>query len=186
MEHFSLGEINMKMYVFEGTPDEIGMVMKSLRGAEVDATPSPTKARPPLPLTPFKGSVNEGEERKFVTIEFARQVMTRLPLSAPFERVLIALKEAHPDLVSTADLYKASGYVGQHFAGLMGAFGRRMKHTKGYDDEAHFFNFEWDEEAGGWKYGLPDSVLEAIRLEGVARDPSSTPRPHTTPYRFSE
>jgi hypothetical protein len=49
----------------------------------------------------------------------------------------------------------------------MGAFGRRVRNTPGYDQEAAFFFFEWDDEAGAWKYRLPDTVREALELENL-------------------
>lgn len=163
----------MKMYVFEGTPDEISKVMQTMEpasGSGVVAVPAAleAKTRPPLPLGTTKGSSESYEEKEFVTIEFAREVMTRIKLSDPLKNLLIALNAAHPKWVSAADLYKASGYEGQRFAGLMGAFGRRMKHTSGFNEEAYFFDFDWDDEASAWKYRLPEAVLEAMRLEGIA------------------
>ena len=160
----------MRMFVFEGSPEEIGQVLKTLGPLDVTQITAPqveTKGRPPLPLTPPIG-VDEAQDMKFVTVEFARAAMTRISLSEPLKKVLVALRDADPDWVSAAELYKASGYEGQQFAGLMGAFGRRMKHTDGYDEDAYFFDFEWDEDASAWKYRLPDSVIEAMRLEKIS------------------
>lgn len=165
-------ECDMKMYVFEGTPDEIGAVMKTMgpiTGASLAMPLTESKSRPPLPLTPPTGAGDNDEEKmEFVTVEFARAAMTRIALSDPLKNVLIALRDADPEWVSVADLYEASGYTSQQFAGLMGAFGRRMKYTEGFREDAHFFDFEWDEETSAWSYRLPDSVIEAMRLEGIA------------------
>jgi hypothetical protein len=153
------------MYVFEGTPEEISQVAQTMLPMSASNTMSvePPKEMPPA-TTPSKTS--EGPA-KFVTVEFARRVLTRLPLSGPFKAVLKALNEAHPEWVSSADLYKASGYTVPQFSGLMGAFGRRMLHTDGFDEDAHFFDYAWDEKVKAWKYRLPDTVREALRLESL-------------------
>lgn len=161
----------MKMYLFEGTPEEIGQVMKTMEpsgGASLVAATKDAKNRPPLPLSPPTGANDEDERREFVTVEFAREAMTRIALSEPLKNVLVALRKADPEWVPVADLYEASGYTFQQFAGLMGAFGRRMKYTKGYDEDVHFFDAEWDEKAEAWNYRLPDSVIEAMQLEAIA------------------
>ena len=79
-----------------------------------------------------------------------------------------ALVAAHPKYVTTADLHEATDCTPAQFAGVMGAFGRRMVNTSGYDDTASFFDWRWNEPDGTYECRLPDSVLEAVRLEGLA------------------
>ncbi len=155
----------MKMYVFEGTPEEISKVaqaMQPMAAANTTSVEQPTEVSPAKkPSKPSEGPA------KFVSVEFAHRVLTRRPLSDPFRAVIKALNEAHPAWVSSADLYEASNYTVAQFSGLMGAFGRRMSHTEGFDEDAHFFDYEWDEEVEAWKYRLPDTVREALRLENL-------------------
>ena len=167
----------MKMFVFEGSSDEISRVFNQMEPpaatkrivvdsrAEISAEKA---GKPPMPLGNVKPSDYYDEDKTFVTVDFAREAMTRIDLSDPLRAVLVALYNAHPDWVSASDLYSASGYEGQRFAGLMGAFGRRMKHTNGYDEAAHFFDYDWDYSTSAWRYRLPDPVREAIRLEQIA------------------
>ena len=61
-----------------------------------------------------------------------------------------------------SDLHRVSGYKPQQFAGLMGAFGRRMSHTEGYDGAAHFFDYQWNEDQEAWEYSLPETVYQAL------------------------
>lgn len=160
----------MKLYVFEGSPEEIGAVYKQMDRDSSDPVMIEQAvdkgSKPALPLGGAKPSSKNGK-KEFVGEKFARAAITRLELSAPLRAVLIKLYNAQSDWVPVAELYKASGYDGAQFAGLMGAFGRRMKHTYGYDADAYFFDFDWDDNTSAWRYRLPESVKEAMRAAGI-------------------
>ena len=47
----------------------------------------------------------------------------------------------------------------------MGAFGRRVANTEGYDSDLLFFESRWNENEETWDYRLPDTVREALALE---------------------
>ena len=79
--------------------------------------------------------------------------------------MLRALYSAHPGMVLATTLAQQVGYTRSQFAGLMGAFGRRVSHTEGYDGDAWFFEQQWNRGAGCCEYGLPETVREAMRLE---------------------
>lgn len=149
----------MKFYMFEGTPEEISQVMRTMQpGQHVTAIPAQGASEPPLPP-------GGGDGSKFATFEFARRVLTRIPLSEGMLAVLKKIYEAHPGWAPSADLYAASGYNNKQFSGLMGAFGRRMANTAAYDDQASFFEYQWDHAAAAWQWRLPDSVREALEAE---------------------
>ena len=135
--------MNLQLRV-EGTAAEINDVLRALPGtasvhiaaveltdAGVQATPSPETTEP---------------ESRFVTTRFARRVLKRLPLSMPMKSVLRALYEAHPDRLSQARLQDVAGYMRSQYAGMMGAFSRRIVNTDGYDSETEFFGWTWDDE----------------------------------------
>lgn len=154
----------MKMYVFEGTPEEISEVVRTMQPmtpAFVEA--GKASGRP----TPISASRSEDGPEKFVTVDFARKTLTRREISDPVKALFRTLYEAGEEFVPSADLYKATDYSVSQFSGLMGAFGRRMANTDGYDEEAHFFDFRWDQEAGAWQYRLPGTVREALEMEGL-------------------
>ena len=147
----------------EGTAAEINDVLRALPGiasvhiaaveltdAGVQAIPSPETTEP---------------ESRFVTTRFARRVLKRLPLSTPMKSVLRALYEAHPDRLPQATLQDIAGYMRSQYAGMMGAFSRRIVNTDGYDSETEFFEWTWDDEERTWYCRLPDSVREALTLE---------------------
>lgn len=156
----------MKMYVFEGTPEELSQVAREL---QTSAPLAEVVAPSHEPLVPEEVS-DEGEEAEGkdegVTVKFARRALKRRELSDPLKAVLQKLHEAH-DWVGIEELCEVSKYTRQEFAGLMGAFGRRVTHTPGYDEEAKFFFKEWDYETGAWKYQLPETVREALKLESL-------------------
>lgn len=156
----------MKMYVFEGTPEELSQVAKTLQvsalsaGAEISTEESPVQESAPT------SDEEDGGEDEGVTVRFARRALKRRALSDPLKAVFRRLYEAN-DWVGIEELCEVSEYRRPQFAGLMGAFGRRLANTPGHDEDASFFFFEWDDEAEAWKYRLPDTVREALELEGV-------------------
>lgn len=153
----------MKLYVFEGTVEELNEVASNLG---IGSTPS-TIAIPHRQIEPdvTASSITNGEEA--VSITFARRVLSRRDISEPMKAVLIALYHSGDEMIGISKLCEASNYTKPQFAGLMGAFGRRISHTQGYDDETYFFKTEWDEDNEEWKYSLPLSVREALVKEGI-------------------
>lgn len=143
----------------EGTPEELAAY-----DAQTGAVQAPAVAKN-APSTPKPLEKHEDGERPehFVTTIFARRTLKRRPLSKEFKIIIKELHQAHPNLVPTTVLQEKTGYSARQLAGLMGAFGRRMAHTDGYDVEAHFFDWAWID--GGWSYGLPETVRTAVELE---------------------
>ena len=156
----------MKMLVFEGTAEEISKVVDTLQSTATGTTLSVKLPDESSPST-MRSEVS-GESTRFVSTAFARRVLTRRRLSGPVMAMLKTLYESHPEWVSSATLYDATGYTPAQFAGLKGAFGRRMSKTTGYDAQAEFFEWKENKETGEWEYRLPDTVREALRLEGLA------------------
>lgn len=152
----------MKLYVFDGTPEEIRDVIRGMlpMGTDHSLSVEVSEKVRPVPMR----SDGSGFDTKFVTTEFAHRVVTRRPPLMPrIQAVLTALTEAAGEWVPRSELRHVADYTPQQFAGLLGAFGRRMSHTEGYDEEAHFFEYLWDDEKKEWLYRLPDSVLEALK-----------------------
>lgn len=129
--------------VYEGTPEEL-VALRRLLGASV-------------PVERLSEPSSDGE-RLFVSTEVARHVLTRLPLSKEQRAVVQFLYDRHPKWVWATDLQNEIGYNPSRFAGLMGAFGRRLTHTPGYISSTWFFDTEWNAERGCNRYRLPTSV----------------------------
>lgn len=151
----------MKLYVFEGTVEEVNEISASLGLIRGDLS---SVAVLPVEPEPSGSSVTGGEEA--VSLLFARRVLKRRGISEPMKAVLKALYDAGEQMVPISELCDVSGYTRPQFAGLMGAFGRRISHTQGYDGETYFFKTEWDHENGEWLYSLPAAVRDALVKEG--------------------
>ena len=138
----------MRAFVFEGTSDEIGSVMAQLLAVGAYK-----------PASKPKGTSSEAE---YVTVDFARRFLTREPpLPSNLARVLAMCAEAPKDGALRSDLRKAIGFDAQQFSGLMGALGKRVAKTEGYDDTWFIWN-EWDDEAEDYRYHVAVSVIEAM------------------------
>ncbi|MCA1288659.1 hypothetical protein [Salipiger bermudensis] len=153
----------MKLYVFEGTVDELSEVSAKLglgSTTTVGAAPEPKEE-----AAQVFSSANDGDEP--VSVTFASRVLKRRGVSDAMLSVLAALFEAGDEMLGIEKLCEASGYTRPQFAGLMGAFGRRISHTEGYDPETYFFKTEWNDETHEWTYGLPESVRAALVKEAL-------------------
>ena len=154
----------MKLMVFEGSVEEISQIVNGMQlGSVKEVQLEP--GQPDGGTTPPSRSEDGAE---FVTVDFARRVLMRRPLSDPLLAVLRALYQASPNYVAMSELLAVAGYrSGHQFAGLMGAFGRRKANTSGNDAEGEFFAYRENEDDGAWDYCLPDSVCEALEKEGL-------------------
>lgn len=152
----------MKLFVFEGSVDELSEVAKNL-GVQSVAAAVEVPNEPEAALKAH--SASEGDDP--VSVKFARRVLKRLAISEPMQAVLQELYDAGDAWVGIEQLCSASNYTRQQFAGLMGAFGRRVSHTQGYDEETYFFEVEWDHENSGWRYKLPSTVRDALVQEEI-------------------
>lgn len=153
-------DINIRM---EGTPAEVSEVLRSLpevtnlRATAVELTCEADSSEPT--------SESAESDTSVVTTRFARRALTRLGLSPPMRKVLTALHEAHPSWLSLPTLHGIADYTPAQFAGLMGAFGRRLANTEGYDSDLAFFEYKWNEDEEVWDYRLPKTVCDALVLE---------------------
>lgn len=155
--------MNIHIRIEGGTPAEISDVLKALPGTAMVHTAAVELTDEVVDSSTTSESAEE--ETRFVTTRFARRALKRLKLSKPMKKVLTALYEAETERLPLATLQDVAGYTPAQFAGLMGAFGRRMAHTEGYDSEAWFFDCDWDEDDETWTYRLPETVREALVRE---------------------
>ena len=150
----------MKVTIVEGTQEEIAKTFPHLGVDQaIGATPSP-------PVTTTH-NIHAPAERldSTVSVEIARKIMNRIPLSNEQRQVLVAVYEAYPNKISAAELSSLIGYTRAQFSGLMGAWGRRISNTPGYEGGDWFWEQEWDYENGMNLYSLAEPVREAIRQE---------------------
>lgn len=138
--------------VIDGTPDEI---------AQYEA------------LLKIHGSSNQSNSAtsetafaefdwEFVSSDVAFRALTRIKLGKETKAVLSRIYMGGEAWTPATLLQKEIGYSANQFAGLMGAFGRRLVNTPGYVLHSAFFEQEWDEEKSCYIYRLPPSVRSAV------------------------
>lgn len=151
----------VKYVMIEGELDEVLALVTGLEASK-QAGPAVAAAAPVDPDAEV-----DSDEKVFATMEVARKVFGRRPLSKEQKAVIQLLAANDPDWVTAAELQAATGYSRQQFAGLMGAFGRRATHTPGWVEGSTLFDYQWNEDTGAWDYRLPPTVLEAAKHEKI-------------------
>lgn len=152
----------MKMYVFEGTSEEISKIAKEMQISSISI-------QPVQPIVSHDSSDGDGDDVKvYVSESVARTAFTRRPLSDQQKVTLTTLTNAYPNWVTAFDLQEATNYTAAQFAGLMGAFGRRVSHTPGFVEGSWLFDCVWDDAKRCWVYKLPETVYDAIKAEEIA------------------
>ena len=104
---------------------------------------------------------------EFVSAEVAFRALTRIKLGKQIRTVLKRVYRAADRWTSAAALQEEVGYTPAQFAGLMGAFGRRVANTPGYVVNSSFWEWEWDAEQSCYLYRLPPSVRAAVEKARV-------------------
>lgn len=161
----------MRVYVVEGTPEEIREAVPGLATA-VDG--QVTTVRTAAPTAESHATVEgeedeeEDEEQAYVSVDVAREVLTRRKLHDTQKNMLRAIYKAHPGQISAVDLQALLSQNTAQFRGFMGAWGRRYTHTEGFVQGEWFFDQEWDYEQACYLYRLPESVRQAMKLEKLA------------------
>lgn len=133
----------------EGTAEEVARLLNLM------ASPKTPTARLPSQEPRLEGA------SPFVSEEVAYEVLTRRPLGPVHTRMLRKLQEAGDAWTTAPELQTELALSTREFAGLLGAFGRRLSHTDGAGSRS-FFDQYWDHENGYNLYRLPPSVRAAL------------------------
>lgn len=99
---------------------------------------------------------------EFVSADVGFRALTRIKLGNEAKAVLKLLYESGDNWTSAKSLQKVVSYSPASFAGLMGAFGRRVANTPGYVRDSSFFEYEWDGGQSCYLYRLPASSRSAL------------------------
>lgn len=135
--------------VVEGTPEEIAQYeafAKSHGGSQQGANQSDS------------GDV----DWEFVSTDVAFRALTRIKLGKEAKAVIKRVYLGGDKWTSATLLQKEIGYSPAQFAGLMGAFGRRLINTPGYVLDSSFWEYEWDGQQSCYLYRLPTPVRAAV------------------------
>lgn len=150
----------MKAIYFEGTSEEVMLALKDLTGTDAHIRTSVTLA------DEAAGDEASDEGEDFVSYDIAKAILERKPLNASHKTIFRVLAKAYPDYVSSPTLMKKLGLSSAQFRGFMGAFGRRISYTDGWE-EGEFFDQHWDHDAACVQYRLAETSLEAVRDLGL-------------------
>lgn len=136
--------------VIEGTPEEIAQyeAFSRFHGAKDDDSKDQSS---PLDI-----------DWEFVSSDVGFRALTRIKLGKEAKSVLSKIYLAGDKWTSAKHLQKLVGYEPSQFAGLMGAFGRRIANTPGYVRDSAFFETDWDDSQSCYLYRLPPSSRAAI------------------------
>lgn len=147
--------------IIDGTPEEIAQyeAFQKLHGTStVERLDAEIEA-----LTP-------DADWEYVSSDVAFRALTRIKLGKETKSVLSRIYAMGEAWTTAADLQKEIGYSPSQFAGLMGAFGRRLVNTPGYVLHSAFFEQEWDGERSCYLYRLPPSVRLAVEKARIPLD----------------
>lgn len=135
--------------IIEGTAEELAQYeafAKSQGGSAAAASPVES----------------ENTDWEFVSTDVAFRALTRIKLGKQMKAVLRRVYLRGDKWTSATLLQKEIDYTPAQFAGLMGAFGRRLINTAGYVLNSSFWEYEWDGEQSCYLYRLPGSVRTAV------------------------
>ena len=140
----------MKMYVLEGSPEELSKMFPSVGWNQESVT-----------VIPLKAVAAKTSSPRLVTVEEAVLVLTRRHVSHNLRTILIALYNAGEKRLKSNDLKKMAALNADQFRGVMGAFGRRLGNT--VSDEVTFIDYRWEDTLGQMTWTLPETVRQAMR-----------------------
>ncbi len=132
----------------EGTVEEISRLLLL-----VDASPASRLER---------GRGEASKASPFVSEDLAIAVLTRRPLGETHAKMLNLLDLAGEDWTPAPGIQQELGLSTREFAGVLGAFGKRLSNTDGVGSRS-FFDQYWDGENGYNLYRLPSAVRAALR-----------------------
>jgi hypothetical protein len=104
----------------------------------------------------------ESVDWEFVSTDVAFRALTRIKLGRQVKAVIRRVYLGGDKWTSATLLQKEVGYTPAQFAGLMGAFGRRLVNTAGYVLNSSFWEYEWDGQQSCYLYRLPAPVRAAV------------------------
>ncbi|MEO7178904.1 MAG: hypothetical protein ABIW83_08670 [Allosphingosinicella sp.] len=140
----------------EGTVEEVAKLLSLIS--------SPVEATPPLPSP--RAQVRSDGPTPFISESRAYDVLTRRTLGETHANLLQVLYQAGDGWTAAPQLQSALGLSTRAFAGLLGAFGKRVSNTEG-DGPQTFFDQYWNHDVGYNLYRLPPSVRAALERAQV-------------------
>jgi hypothetical protein len=145
----------MRVILFEGTQAEFAEVKQHF----AHALAVPTAAEPKLHQSEAK-SVGSDALSSEKICDVIVDLFTRRPLPESMVRIFEALFEDREGL-SSKHLIEMLGITSSQFAGVMGAFGRRISHTEGWPENLELAENYW--ARGERHYRLTPIMVELLQ-----------------------
>jgi hypothetical protein len=140
--------------VIEGSPEELAQYEAFAKSQAGSAGSAPSVG-------------SEDADWEFVSTDVAFRALTRIKLGKQIKAVLRRVYLAGDKWTGATVLQKEIDYTPAQFAGLMGAFGRRVVNTAGYVLNSSFWEYEWDGQQSCYLYRLPAPVRAALERARV-------------------
>jgi hypothetical protein len=138
----------------EGTPGEIAELLKALKPDRTSSAPS--KA--------FSANVGIGgiDRHPYLNEDTAFRALKRRPLSKEQKVFFTELAKRYPEWALSTDLQNATGYSKAQFSGLLGALGKRINSTEGFEAGTWFYDNKWDFDSDCYGYRLPEHLIDVV------------------------
>jgi hypothetical protein len=164
----------MRALFFEGDPSEVAQAITllglSTAGVQSQHNASSSSSEASEEDGEGAGGSNEDGGPSVVdSVAFARKVLKRRALAPNQKNLLAEIYNAGDAGILGSELVGKMGLSQSQFRGTMGAWGRRVSNTPGYDGESSFFAWEWDYDAKSYRYWLPAAVREAVQRDLIDR-----------------
>ena len=135
-----------------------------IRGTEVEGTPEEIAQLHALLNATGKpiGSPGASPTKRFVPAEVMFRMVKRRSISDAQRNLLKTLRDNHPEWTSAKQLQQATGYNANQLSGLLGAFGKRVASTEGFEQGMVLFDYEWSYDEDCYLYRLSDDTLQGV------------------------
>jgi hypothetical protein len=147
----------VRLILFDGTTEEFSAIAPHL-----GVTPSQQQDSRPVGAAVFRAerAQSDADEERFVTFEEAIGILGRRALSDDVLAMIERLYRSGNSEVTSEDLRAVNDLSSSEFRGMLGAFGRRVRHT--VSANVRFFDQIWKPDLGQYVWKLPESVRRAI------------------------
>lgn len=146
----------MRVYMFEGTAEEFASAAPVMGWQNTLQNGNG--------LVGSNGVIDESEaNEEGLTVVQVKSVLKRRPLGEHVKTMFRMLYKNRGRHVSSDELKEVLKLDSNQFRGMMGAFGRRVAHTRGVPNGVKLFDEIWDHEQHQKTWSLPENVRTALK-----------------------
>lgn len=135
--------------VVEGTPEEVAAFLAAMKGKH-------------HPHASSQKAADAVDRHPYLNEDTAFRALKRRPLSPEQKIFLSKLALEYPNWTLASDLQQITNYSKAQFSGLLGAFGKRVASTEGFESGTWFYDGKWNYESDCYQYRLPEHLVEVV------------------------